>query len=260
MITKNSKNILVVDDSIFFRTTLKDILSEGGHMVLLSRDGKTAIEAIKADADDIDLLILDLKMPGIDGFGVLDWIDASGLRGKFPVLVMTGAYEPGPVLERLKGSAAMGLLPKGFSPQELIFRVNRLLFSDKAAEGVNPRERVPVSIPVSFTIEDTAERGFFINISEQGAFLNTRVYLYAGAALALEFSLLKIDRVFNLKAIVQWTTADLTSTTTFSGGGVMFTGVSSEEGRILRGFIADEIKRLGLHDYEMSPSVIKEPA
>ncbi|MBI5902715.1 MAG: response regulator, partial [Deltaproteobacteria bacterium] len=150
MITEDSKNILIADDSVFFRTKLSDILIEAGHLVRFAKDGREVINEIKIDSNGIDLLILDLQMPDIDGFGVLKWMKENGYEGKFPVLAITGVYELSQVTENLKGLGAAGLMTKGFTPEQIIFRVNRALFPDKIQQGA-PRERVPVSVPVDFS-------------------------------------------------------------------------------------------------------------
>ena len=257
MITKDSKFILIADDSLFFRTRLEDILAEGGHRARLSANGKDTIEAMRVDAEKIDLLILNIKMPDMDCFGVMDWIDENGLRDKFPVLVMTNAYNTNQLLERLKDSAATGLMRKDFSPQEVILRVNRQLFQNKTGAWISPRERVPVSTAVDFTIGDNTETGFLLNISENGTFVNTNVAISIGTSVKLVFSLPGIDRIFELNGIVKWSTTKAASKTTFCGSGLMFVNVSSEDQLILRSFVTAELKRLRLYDYEKQPSPVK---
>jgi len=152
MITRDSKNILIVDDSAFFRSKLKDIFENGGHKAWTASDGSEAIENIKMWHDRIDLPILDIHMPDVDGFGVLKWLNDNGYREKFPVLVISTVHdEPDFNSERLKNLGVSGIMSKGFSPQQVILHANKFLFADKAIHGVNPRKRVPVSIPVDYT-------------------------------------------------------------------------------------------------------------
>ncbi len=128
MAAEGSKNIIVADDSIFFRTKLNDILLVAGHKVMLVNDGNAALEAVKANADKIDLMILDIQMPELDGFGVLQWIKENGYGGRFPVLVMTGELEATQILEKLKDLGASGYMSKELSPEQIIMRVNKILF------------------------------------------------------------------------------------------------------------------------------------
>ena len=245
MITNDSKNIFIADDSVFFRTKLSDILVEAGHRVRFAKDGREVLSELRIDSTGIDLLMLDLQMPEIDGFGVLKWLNENGLRGKFPVLVITGVYEPVHVMEQLRGLGAAGLMTKGSTPEQIIFRVNRILFPDKIQRG-SPRERVPVSLPVDFLLGDIIRTGFLLNLSTNGAFLHTKEELLTGALVHLRFTLPGAKRVMDVKGIVKWSTEEVASKTLFGGYGIMFTTVTDEDQEALKSFITAETKRLGL--------------
>jgi uncharacterized protein (TIGR02266 family) len=244
MITKDSKNILVADDSVFFRTKLSAILIEAGHKVTFARDGREVINKVQEEPKDIDLLILDLQMPHIDGFGALEWMNENGHRGRFPVLAVTGVYEPGDVVDRLKSLGVSGLMTKGFTPEQVLHRINQILFPQKADERT--AKRVPISVPVDYTLGDTTSTGFLLNVSMGGLFLHTRTDLLPGSALRLKFSLPGSDRVFNIKGTVRWSTPSSISKNLFGGAGIMFTSVSEEEKEELRLFVERENKRLVL--------------
>lgn len=130
MTTKKPKNILIADDDNFFRVRLSDILHDASHNIRFAASGREVIEEISKDPSSIDLLTLDLQMPDIDGFGVLEWINANGYKGKFPVLVVTGVSEPSHVLERLRSLGATGLMTKAFKPEETLQRINKMLFPE----------------------------------------------------------------------------------------------------------------------------------
>lgn len=245
MITKDSKNILIADDSVFFRTKLSDILVEAGHNVRFAKDGREVLNELTIDSKTLDLLMLDLQMPDIDGFGVLKWLNENGYRGRFPVLVITGVYEPVHVMVQLRELGATGLMTKGSTPEQIIFRVNRILFPDKIQHG-SPRERVPVSLPVDFVLGDTVRTGFLLNLSDSGAFLHTKTELLVGSLILLRFTLPGSGRLLELKGIVKWSTNDVASKTLFGGYGIMFTSFTEEEQAVLKGFVSSEIKRLGL--------------
>ena len=101
MITPDSKNILLADDSAFFRAKLGETISEAGHTLRFATDGREVIEMIEKDPDWPDLIILDLQMPNVDGFTVVEWIKNNGLEDKLPVLIITGAYEPQEIVDKL---------------------------------------------------------------------------------------------------------------------------------------------------------------
>src|SRR4051812_39078778 len=122
-----SHRILVVDDDPLIRTGLQAILGKMGYEVAAVGDGAAAIEVI--DANPPDLILLDLKMPGMDGFGVLDRLNSSigGLR--IPVIVVSEARE-GKDTERIVRSLEMGavdFISKPFEPAVLRARIGGTL-------------------------------------------------------------------------------------------------------------------------------------
>jgi uncharacterized protein (TIGR02266 family) len=243
MITKDSKYLLVADDSLLLRTKISDILVEAGHRVKVAKNGKEVIEEVRIGANGIDLLILDLQMPEVDGFGVLDWIKNSGHGGKFPILAMTGAYEATRILEKLKSLGASGYMSKGMSPEQIIFRVNSFLFPNKSG-GRPKNDRVCTSIPVDFMIGERSLTGHMLNASEGGVFLYSKVKIPQGTELKLKFSLPGYGRIMVVKGNVQWSSDKTASGSIFCGHGVKFSSISMEDRKDLIDFIAHESARL----------------
>lgn len=81
--------VLVVDDMELNRELLEDMLKDE-YEVLLAENGKKAIEAIKEYKDEIAVMLLDLVMPEMDGFAVLEEMKKSKLITKIPVIVISG--------------------------------------------------------------------------------------------------------------------------------------------------------------------------
>ena len=114
--------ILVADDEPRMRKLVKDFLVKEGHQVLEAGDGEEAVDRI-FNSNSIDLLILDVMMPKMDGWEVL-----STIRGysKLPVIMLTARSEE---RDELKGFN-LGVdeyITKPFSPKVLVARVNALL-------------------------------------------------------------------------------------------------------------------------------------
>ena len=87
----NTKTILVVDDSTIIRNFVKRIFSDK-YNVALAKNGKEAIEIINSnkDTDSIESILLDLNMPVLDGFGVLEFMRQEDLFRKMPVSIISG--------------------------------------------------------------------------------------------------------------------------------------------------------------------------
>lgn len=95
--------VLVVDDNALNREILADIL-KSEYDIIEADSGEAATVIIDRDGDEISLVLLDLIMPGMNGFDVLDYMQRSGASEKIPVITITGdesddsmikAYEKG---------------------------------------------------------------------------------------------------------------------------------------------------------------------
>ena len=87
----DKKTILVVDDSSIIRNFVKRIFSEE-YEVGTAMDGQEAIDILEANKDNdfIETILLDLNMPRVDGFAVLDYMKENNLLSKFPVSIISG--------------------------------------------------------------------------------------------------------------------------------------------------------------------------
>jgi uncharacterized protein (TIGR02266 family) len=168
----------------------------------------------------------------------------NGYSGRFPILVVTGVYEPGEATNRLKSLGASSMMTKGFTPEQIIHRINQLLFSEKAKERSAPR--VPISIPVDFTLGDATKTGYLLNISATGLFLHTSMGILPGLSLLLKFSLPGSDMVFDVRGVVRWSTSSSASKSLLGGAGVMFTSIKDEHKEELKRFVEKEIERFDL--------------
>lgn len=117
-----NKKILIVDDEELIRKLLKDFLKKEGYLTLETDNGKTAIEIIKSNSD-IDLIILDVMLPGYDGWTVCKYIRNFS---KVPIIMLTARSEE---FDELFGFeiGADEYITKPFSPNILVARVNAVL-------------------------------------------------------------------------------------------------------------------------------------
>ena len=83
------KTILVVDDSNVVRSFVSKIFSNE-YQVVIANDGAEALSLIKTNIDKIECMLLDLNMPNVDGFQVLDYFKENNLFNKVPVAIITG--------------------------------------------------------------------------------------------------------------------------------------------------------------------------
>ncbi len=242
MITEKPKNILVADDSEFFRIQLSTILTEGGHKVTCVHDGVEVKKAIAKSSKNIDLLILDLRMPKVDGFEVLEWMKENAYSGKFQVLAVTGVYKPYDVVGRLKPLGIDGFITKDFTPEQILYCINRILVPKEVSLRVEPR--FPICIPVYYTVEDMVYAGIMLNISASGLFLHANMELRPNEVLQLKFTLPDPNRHFDVEGVVNWLTPTSPKSRMFNGAGIRFTSIRDEDREELKRFVEREDQKL----------------
>ena len=153
MVTMRDAQILVVDDEPDILSVLVYHLSREGYRVTTAVNGQGALTT--ADADRPDLIILDLMLPGMDGYEVLQRLRTADRTESIPVILLTARREEE---ERVKGFevGADDYITKPFSARELTLRVEALLRRSKA-EPVSTSRRISVG-PVELDRE--AHRAF----------------------------------------------------------------------------------------------------
>ncbi len=82
-------NVLIVDDAELNRELLAEILQED-YEILEADTGKRALELLQEKKEEIAVVLLDLNMPEVDGFEVLEAMKRDGLMGEIPVLIISG--------------------------------------------------------------------------------------------------------------------------------------------------------------------------
>lgn len=131
-IEEKSAHVLIVDDDDRIRDLLKRYLSENGFRTSTAADGKQARELL--GAVEFDILILDVMMPGLNGFDLTEKIRAAS---NVPILLLTARGLPEDRIEGLERGAD-DYLPKPFEPRELLLRVTALL--RRSQSGKKARE------------------------------------------------------------------------------------------------------------------------
>ncbi len=136
---ENSAHILVVDDDREIRQLVGDYLKNSGYRISLAGDGRQMREVLAAAR--VDLVVLDLMLPGEDGLTLCRNLRASAEHACLPVLMLTARGE---AIDRVVGleMGADDYLPKPFEPRELLARIRNILRRVRA-----PQEAAAVDAP-----------------------------------------------------------------------------------------------------------------
>ena len=127
-----SHKILVVEDEVDIATLVCFNLQRVGYAVDMAHDGREGLEKILKEQPD--LVVLDLMLPGMDGFSILKEMQRDIRANTISVLMLTSKSQ---IDDRIRGleSGVDDYLTKPFSPKELILRVQAILKRNKATPG-----------------------------------------------------------------------------------------------------------------------------
>jgi DNA-binding response OmpR family regulator len=145
--TSGRGSLLVVDDDLPARQTLEALLTGEGYDVRCAPNGKTAL--MFAGEDPPELILLDIRLPDLDGFEVCRHLKEDPRTGNIPVIFLSGLDE---VVDKVKGFAVGGVdyITKPFQSEELLARVEthltlRRLQEQTGAQNVQLQEEIAKS-------------------------------------------------------------------------------------------------------------------
>lgn len=169
--TANTGTILVVDDDSMNRIVLLTNLEEEGYNVESAEDGEQALAMLHAQS--VDLVLLDLLMPKIDGFQVLEQMKTESALQHIPVLIISAEENMESVM-RCVEMGATDFLPKPFDPVLLRTRVrNALLITERVRrkeQSISGKMLVVDDDAMNRLLLTTSleEKGYHVEMAENG--------------------------------------------------------------------------------------------
>lgn len=120
-----NKKILLVEDDKFLRELISKKLKSANYEVIETTDGESAIT--KAKELKPNLILLDLILPGVDGFGVLASIKEDPAINQTPIIILSNLSQREEVEKALNLGAADFLIKAHFIPNEIIEKIEKIL-------------------------------------------------------------------------------------------------------------------------------------
>jgi putative two-component system response regulator len=148
--------VLVVDDDHHNRAVLTRLLAAQNYDVQEASDGVSALACVKKQAPD--LLLLDVQMPGLDGFGVCRLVKQDPATRLTPIILVTGLADR---QSRIQGidAGADDFIEKPFDPDELRARVRSLLRLKRYTDELESAESVILSLALTVEARDAYTKG-----------------------------------------------------------------------------------------------------
>ena len=146
----DAAKILIADDEPHIRRILQFLLEQAGHRVVAAADGREALDLLFREQPD--LVLLDVMMPHLDGFAVLQRLRENRETQRLPVIMLTARDESAARVKGLKGGAN-DYVAKPFDHEELLARVANMLDTCQAQREANPLTGLPGNLAIEREIQ-----------------------------------------------------------------------------------------------------------
>ncbi len=233
----------MADDSKFWRDKIAAVLSRDGHEVIPVETGIAAIRHCMDPVRPVDLVVVDLIMPSVDGFEVARYLRAERLTEKVPIIGVTGLFKPEDFPEGPQGQGFDAILEKSASPDQFLFVFNKHLHTPRTMR--RPAPRVPTHIPAQYRINDGRKgRCVIANLSATGAFLSTLTPVGVETEITLAFALPDGPSI-RVVAFVIWVNDNKVDVSkSYSRGmGVLFKKIQPGPQASVERFVKDQLAR-----------------
>jgi diguanylate cyclase (GGDEF)-like protein len=138
-IKRNTATVMIADDSLLIRAVVQAGLEAEGYQVMQAQDGQAALDQCRLRPPDV--ILLDVVMPGLDGYQVLAAIKADRTLSHIPVVFLTGRTQMSDVVAGLR-AGAHDYLKKPFEPEELLARVGSAIHVKRLQDELRDRNEV----------------------------------------------------------------------------------------------------------------------
>jgi len=130
--SEEKKKILIVEDDKFLRELIARKLGSEGYVLFQAADGEEGVK--KAKEENPDLILLDLILPGIDGFEALATIKKDAATSSIPIIILSNLGQREDIERGFNLGAADYLIKAHFTPGEIISKINKIFSSESEPE------------------------------------------------------------------------------------------------------------------------------
>ena len=221
------KTVAVVSATTFVRDRFKAALEAAGHRPLMVRSVAQLFAHVHADFDELDLIVLDLKMQHSAGVELVKRIRKLD-SGRLPILVVSGSVTSVDEVRELAALGVAGYLNEYIAVEHILPSMAPHLFPETFNRRENPR--VVMGTPVSYRVGKTIAAALALNLSFGGVAIRTSKPAVRGTVMKVRFALPGSKREIETEAVVCWSDQK-------AGMGVRFTKVKPADQEMINGFV-----------------------
>jgi uncharacterized protein (TIGR02266 family) len=222
-----AKTIVVADDTAFVRDRFRAALEAAGHRAVSVRSAAELLARVRADLNQIDLIVLDLRLPHAPGVDLVRSIRKLD-DGKLPILIFSGTIANAEEVRELAALGVAGYVNEYSAVQHILPSLAPHLFPDNFNRRSSPR--VVLGIPIQYRFGNTIAAALTLNLSHGGIAIRTTSPLENGAKIKVRFRMPGGKRDIDAEGKVAWSDRRV-------GMGIQFERVDPASQTIIDSFV-----------------------
>jgi uncharacterized protein (TIGR02266 family) len=196
-----TKTVLIADDTAFVRDRFRSAVEAAGHKAIAVKSAAELLARIRADLAQIDLLVLDLRLPHAPGVDLVRSVRKLD-DGRLPVLIFSGTIASADEVRELAALGVAGYVNEYSAVQHILPSLAPHLFPDNFNRRSSPR--VVLGIPIQYRFGNTIAAALTLNLSHGGIAIRTTSPLEAGARIKVRFCMPGSKRDIDAEGRVAW--------------------------------------------------------
>src|ERR1051326_7240802 len=197
----SAKTVVIADDTSFVRDRFRAALENAGHKAVAVKSAVELLARVRADLNDIDLIVLDLRLPhapGVDLVRAIRRLD----EGRLPILIFSGTIANADEVRDLAALGVAGYVNEYSAVQHILPSLAPHLFPDNFNRRTSPR--VVLGIPIQYRYGNTIAAALTLNLSHGGIAIRTTSPLDAGSQIKVRFRMPGSKRDIDAEGRVAW--------------------------------------------------------
>src|SRR5258705_5697514 len=216
-----TKMVVVADDTAFVRDRFKAALERAGHRAITVSSGNELIARVKADLANLDLRVVDLRLPDGNGVNLVRALRSIDPK-RPPIVVFSGTIANAGEVRELAAINVAGFVNEYTSLQHILPSLAPHLFPGEINRRSGPR--VVLGIPIAYRLGNTIAAAVTLNISRGGVAVRTTNPLDKGTVVKVRFRMPMGKKDIDVKPKGTWTDRRV-------GMGLEFAGLGEEDQR-----------------------------
>ena len=225
--TVTAKTVVIADDTAFVRDRFRTAVENAGHKAIAVKSAAELLARVRADLDQIDLIVLDLRLPhapGVDLVRAVRKLD----DGRLPILVFSGTIASAEEVRELAALGVAGYVNEYSAVQHILPSLAPHLFPDNFNRRSGPR--AILGIPVQYRFGNTIAAALTLNLGHGGLAIRTTSPLEAGSKIRVRFRMPGTKRDVDAEGRVAWSDRRV-------GMGIQFETVDPADQTVIDNFV-----------------------